>query len=178
MKRGKLYAFISMVLIFSLITSTFAYAMEVSGAKEGLLNPPARTAKEAAEKGIKVIHKTAPAPSSAIAAASWTENKEMYNQSSFTVQTWTKTSIAIAMAIAAICNVYYGAFMVVAGSIYASTTCAENQEVYYKIYYYWQPSDDPQLPYYIKQVFKAYSDRERTDYLGSKTNYYYSSLPF
>jgi len=100
----------------------------------------------------------------------------MYNQSNLHVQVWTKT--AIAMAIATLCGVGSSAFTTLAGTIYASTVCSETHNIYYKIYYYWQPSDDPQLPFYIKQVSKSYSDLERTDYIGSKTNYYYSNVTF
>ncbi|HYF82880.1 MAG TPA: hypothetical protein VEB00_07610 [Clostridia bacterium] len=174
MKRGKYYAFISMVLVFSLLTSIFAYAADSSGLTKEL-NPPVMTAKEAEERGIKVIHKEAPAPSLSL-AASWTENTEMYNQSSFHVQVWTKTAIGV--AIASLLGQAAATVAALAGTIYATSVCAETHNVYYKIRYYWQPSDDPELPYYVKQVFECYSNLERTDYIGQKINYYYSTLPF
>ncbi len=107
----------------------------------------------------------------------WTENKEMRNITNEHFLVWTRAAIATGISFIAGGTAAFWTGLVT--GIMANAVCTETHNVYFDIHYYWQPSyTDPQLPYYIKQVTYCYSDLERTDYIGSKTRYYYSNMPY
>lgn len=107
----------------------------------------------------------------------WTENEEMYNEINKHFQIWTVQAVASGIA-TLVSGGTASAFTVLASGLVANAICTETHNVYFKIYYYWQPSDDPQYPFYIMQITEAYTDIERTDFVGSKTRYYYSTTTF
>lgn len=111
------------------------------------------------------------------AAATWTENVEMRNLTNKHFLTWTKAAITTGFIqlVGGGTQAFWSGLVT---GVMANGVTSETHNVYFDIRYYWQPSDDPQLPYYIKQVTNCYSDSDRTDFIGSKTRYYYSSLPF
>lgn len=107
----------------------------------------------------------------------WTENEEMYNEINRHFQVWTVQAVATEIAFL-VGGGTAATYTALATGIVANSICTESHNSYFKIYYYWQPSDDPQLPFYIMQITEAYSDIERTDFIGSKIRYYYSTTTF
>lgn len=69
-------------------------------------------------------------------------------------------------------------WVVLANAIVSAYYITENVNVYFLIQYFWRPSNDPSLMYYVRQDTHAYKNSLRTDYIDTSSRYYYSSLPF
>nr|WP_312577949.1 hypothetical protein [Sedimentibacter sp.] len=108
--------------------------------------------------------------------STWTHNTEMDNYSNKHFQVLTEAALVTFMS-----SFFGGAAAIWTGfatGIYAAYETTENVNVYYFIQYYWQFSDDAVFPYYIRQDTHAYKDSARTEYIGTSSRYYYSTLTY
>jgi len=108
----------------------------------------------------------------------WTENVEMRNETNYHFQVYTSAAIATALVCFIAPTSAPGIWTGLSSAIYSNSVCTETHNVYFKIRYYYRYSGNIYLPYYIKQTTYAYSNPERTDFVGVSSRYYYSTMPY
>lgn len=164
---------ISLLLLFSI--SITAYA----GTKDSVQSSkPYNVTMKINGKDVKVTHKDAPAPSgtSILNDPPLPWQLSMHSVTSSHFQQTTVTIIAASLA--GLLGGWPAFYVGISANIAGAGVTEFTGDVYEDVYYYWVPSSDPELPYYVKQYIVYYRNSNLTDYVGSTTRYYYSDLPY
>lgn len=112
--------------------------------------------------------------STSVFADSWTKNPEATTKGSIHQEILVAT--AIAETITALSGVPYSEALHIGEAIIGGVSALENDNLYYTVTYYWKASDDPQLPFYIKQEYKWYKTSKRKKCIATTEKYYYSTI--
>ncbi len=110
------------------------------------------------------------------ATYTWTENTSMRTYTSTHFESMVVTAIATVLA-----NRFggvYANYLAAATSLVGSSVIQETQNSWMVIYFYWQPSDIPEVPYYILKHIEYFSDPGYSNYVTSSNRYYYSYTPY
>lgn len=164
----KVSVLLCLVLVLCLLTSSVAFGQTVSDSTQFL------------SQNAQSIRVTAPAP----------EPDElvvpMDVQPPWTLSYTTSTCTAVPnllfdVVMGILIAQFGGNYSTLAGTVY--TICSGTYDLYQdnlweKVYYYWQPSSEPGLPYYVKQFVIYYAEPSHSTLITTSTRYYYSNMPF
>jgi|GEM_PF-3684321 len=185
-KKGLSISLIALTLLLSMSTSVFA---KTTNDNEKITNSDTMVSEKAPKaekvkvklnidgKEVTAIHQEAPAPTVGTldVGVPWTESYSTFTSSHFQNLIYTGIASVLAYKFGGANSFWYTLATSFAGNTYNEFTGDDYQDVHY----YWQPSYyDPQLPYYIKQFIVHYKDSAQTQYVGTTTRYYYSSMTY
>lgn len=183
-KKGIAVTLAALTLLLTMSTTVFA--SDVS--KDTKTNTTATSNSDKAPKVERVklnidgkevvaLHKEAPEPTvtSQDVGAGWTESYSTFTSSHFQALIYTGIADVLAYKFGGTRTFWLTLSATFAGGYYNEFTGDDYQDVHY---YYQYNGTDPVFPYYVKQFIVHYRDSAQTQYVGTSTRYYYSSMPY